>query len=176
MESCPDPVEVSEHSPLHVSCSASPTDSVTWRWLLSNGSASDFQTDTSNTCVMFNVSDITICRSPSKTSFHAATVSRDLFGGASLTCQVGSGVSHSCLIDVIREYPPPTPQPHTLPPSLPIITASCPFFALLCLPKLQALVYGVLHPTTAIGDYAIGLEELSANEQFLDDAQTAVSL
>ena len=115
MESCPDPVEVSEHSPLHTSCSASPTDSVTWRWLLSNGSASDFQTDTSNTCVMFNVSDITICRNPSKTSFHAANVSRDLFGGASLTCQVGSGVSHSCLIDVIREYPP---IPHTHPSSV----------------------------------------------------------
>ena len=122
MESCPDPVEVSEHSPLHMSCSASPTDSVTWRWLLSNGSASDFQTDTSNTCVMFNVSDATICRNPSKTSFHAANVSRDLFGGANLTCQVSSGVSHSCLIDVIREYPPP-PHPH---PSLPTITANCP--------------------------------------------------
>ena len=36
---------------------------------------------------------------------------------------------------------------------------------------------GIRHPsTTAIVDYAIGLEKLSANEQFFDDAQTAVSL
>ena len=42
--------------------------------------------------------------------------------------------------------------------------------------KLQALVHDTLPPTTAIVDYAIGLEELSANEQFFDDAQTAVSL
>ena len=37
--------------------------------------------------------------------------------------------------------------------------------------KHQALVYD-----TAIVDYAIGLEKLSANEQFLDDAQMAVRL
>ena len=37
--------------------------------------------------------------------------------------------------------------------------------------KLQALVYDILPPTTAIG-----LEKLSANEQFFDDAQMAVSL
>jgi len=42
--------------------------------------------------------------------------------------------------------------------------------------KLQALVYDILPSTTAIVDYAIGLEKLSANEQVLDDAQTAVSL
>ena len=42
--------------------------------------------------------------------------------------------------------------------------------------KLQALVYHILPPTTAIIDYAIGLGKLSANEQFFDDAQTAVSL
>ena len=30
--------------------------------------------------------------------------------------------------------------------------------------KLQALVYDILPPTTAIADYAIGLEKLSANE------------
>ena len=42
--------------------------------------------------------------------------------------------------------------------------------------KLQALVYDILPPTTAIADYAIGLEKLSANEQFIDDAQMAVSL
>ena len=42
--------------------------------------------------------------------------------------------------------------------------------------KLQALVYDIRSPTTAIVDYAIGLEKLSANEQFLYDAQTAVSL
>ena len=48
------------------------------------------------------------------------------------------------------------------------------------LPKLRALVFDILPPTTAIVDYAIGLKKnkkkLSANEQFLDDAQTAVSL
>ena len=32
--------------------------------------------------------------------------------------------------------------------------------------KLQALVYDIVPPTTAILDYAIGLEKLSANEQF----------
>ena len=39
--------------------------------------------------------------------------------------------------------------------------------------KFQALVYGVLPPTTAIVDYAIGLEKLS-DERFFDDAQMAV--
>ena len=42
--------------------------------------------------------------------------------------------------------------------------------------KLQALVYDILPSTTAIADYAIGREKLSANEQFFDDAQMAVSL
>ena len=42
--------------------------------------------------------------------------------------------------------------------------------------KLQALVYDILPPTTAVVDYAIGLENLSANEQFSDDAETAESL
>ena len=42
--------------------------------------------------------------------------------------------------------------------------------------RLQALVYDILPPTTAIVDYAIGLEKLPASEQFFDDAQTAVSL
>ena len=42
--------------------------------------------------------------------------------------------------------------------------------------KLQALVYDVLPPATVIVDYAIGLEKLSANEQFFDHAQTAVGL
>ena len=42
--------------------------------------------------------------------------------------------------------------------------------------KLQALVHDILSPTTAIADYAIGLEKLSAKEQFIDDAQTARSL
>ena len=41
--------------------------------------------------------------------------------------------------------------------------------------KLQALVYDILPPTTAIVDYATGLEKLSANKQFFDDAQMAVS-
>ena len=42
--------------------------------------------------------------------------------------------------------------------------------------KLQVLVYDSLTPTTATVDDAIGLEKLSANEQFFHDAQTAVSL
>ena len=37
-----------------------------------------------------------------------------------------------------------------------------------------ALVYDTLLPTTATVDYAIGLDKLSANEQFFDDVQTAV--
>ena len=42
--------------------------------------------------------------------------------------------------------------------------------------KVQALVYNVLPPATAIVDYAIGLGKLSANEQFFVDAQMVVSL
>ena len=42
--------------------------------------------------------------------------------------------------------------------------------------KLQALEYDILSPTTTIVEYAIGFEKLSANEQFFDDDQTAVSL
>ena len=42
--------------------------------------------------------------------------------------------------------------------------------------QLLALLYDSLPPTTAIVDYAKGLEKLSANEQLFDDAQTAVSL
>ena len=42
--------------------------------------------------------------------------------------------------------------------------------------KLQALVYDILPPTTAIVDYTVGLEKLSAIEQFFNDAQMAVSL
>ena len=38
------------------------------------------------------------------------------------------------------------------------------------------LVYNIFPSTTAIVDYAMGLEELSANEQFFNDAKTAVSL
>ena len=41
--------------------------------------------------------------------------------------------------------------------------------------KLQVLVYDILPPATAIVDYAIGLEKLSACEQFFDDAQIAAS-
>ena len=50
-------------------------------------------------------------------------------------------------------------------------------FVCVCV-KFQALVYDILPPTTAIADYAIGLENLSlsGNKQFLDDAQMAVSL
>ena len=40
----------------------------------------------------------------------------------------------------------------------------------------QALVYDVLPPTSATADYAIGLEKLSANELFFDDAQKAARL
>ena len=43
-------------------------------------------------------------------------------------------------------------------------------------PRLQVLVYDILPPTTAIVDYAIGLEKLSANEQFFDYAEMAVTL
>ena len=43
-------------------------------------------------------------------------------------------------------------------------------------PNLQALVYDILPPTTAITDYAIGLEKLSANEQDFVAAQMAVGL
>ena len=42
--------------------------------------------------------------------------------------------------------------------------------------KLQALVYDILPSTTAVFSYAIGSRKLSANEQFLDGAQTVVSL
>ena len=42
--------------------------------------------------------------------------------------------------------------------------------------KLQALVYDILPSTTAVFSYAIGSRKLSANEQFLVGAQTAVSL
>ena len=42
--------------------------------------------------------------------------------------------------------------------------------------KLQALVYYILPPTTAVFSYAIGLRKLSANEQFFVGAQTLVSL
>ena len=46
-----------------------------------------------------------------------------------------------------------------------------------CVTKLKNFsVYGILTPTSAIADYAIGLERLSANGQLFDDAQTAVSL
>ena len=42
--------------------------------------------------------------------------------------------------------------------------------------QLPTLVYDILPPTTAVADYATGLEKLSANEQFFDDAQTAACL
>ena len=42
--------------------------------------------------------------------------------------------------------------------------------------KLQALAYDILPPTTATIDYAIGLEKLSANEQFFVDAETVIRL
>jgi len=41
---------------------------------------------------------------------------------------------------------------------------------------LQALVYDIFPPTTATTDYVIGLEKLSANEQFFVGAQMEVSL
>ena len=42
--------------------------------------------------------------------------------------------------------------------------------------KLQVLVYDILPSTTAVFSYAIGSRKLSANEQFVVGAQTAVSL
>ena len=42
--------------------------------------------------------------------------------------------------------------------------------------KLQALVYDILHSTTAVFSYAIGSRKLSANEQFFVGAQTVVRL
>ena len=39
--------------------------------------------------------------------------------------------------------------------------------------KLQALVYGILHPTTAINGNDISLRKLSANGQFFVSAQMA---
>ena len=42
--------------------------------------------------------------------------------------------------------------------------------------KLQALIYDILHSTTAVFSYAIGSRKLSANEQFFVGAQTVVSL
>ena len=42
--------------------------------------------------------------------------------------------------------------------------------------KLQALVYDILPPSTALLDYAIGLENPSANEQIFVGAQLAVHL
>ena len=42
--------------------------------------------------------------------------------------------------------------------------------------KLQALVYDILPPATAIVDYVLCLEKLPANQQFFDDAQIAASL
>ena len=42
--------------------------------------------------------------------------------------------------------------------------------------KLQALVYDILPSTNAIVNYAIGLKNMSANKQFFDDVQMAVSL
>ena len=41
--------------------------------------------------------------------------------------------------------------------------------------KNRHVVYDILPPTTAIADYAIGLEKLSANEEFFHDAQMAAS-
>ena len=40
--------------------------------------------------------------------------------------------------------------------------------------KLHALVYNIHPSTTAIVDYATGLEKLSANGHFYNDAQTAL--
>ena len=40
--------------------------------------------------------------------------------------------------------------------------------------KLKAVVYSILPSTTAMTDYAIGLEKLSANGQFFIGAEVAV--
>jgi len=40
--------------------------------------------------------------------------------------------------------------------------------------KLQALVYNILPPLTAIADYVTGHKKLSVNGQFYEDAQMVV--
>ena len=62
----------------------------------------------------------------------------------------------------------PTPWPPTSPRQVGQL--------LLLLLKLQALVYDILPPTTAITDYAVGLGKLSANGQLFVSYQMAVSL
>ena len=42
--------------------------------------------------------------------------------------------------------------------------------------ELQALVYDILSPTSAIIGYTVGLQKLSANRQFFFGAQMEVSL
>ena len=74
---------------------------------------------------------------------------------------------HHTQLDYVTEWPPPHP-----PPLRPFYFHIRPEVTLCS--KLQALVYDILPPTTAIVDYAIALEKLSANEQFFDDAQTAI--
>ena len=43
-------------------------------------------------------------------------------------------------------------------------------------PELQALVDDILPPTSAIIDYVLGLDKLSANGQFFAGAHMAISL
>ena len=90
--------------------------------------------------------------------------------------------SAGCITNVIRKRPP---SPALLfPNSPPYSYASAPSHRsevrrvgdIDLELKFQALVYGILPPTTAIVHYAIGLEKLSANEQFFGDAQTTISL
>ena len=59
-----------------------------------------------------------------------------------------------------------------LPLTFPLISAHFCRVA----PELQALVYDILPPTTAITDYAIGPEKLSANGQFFVGAEIVLSL
>ena len=51
----------------------------------------------------------------------------------------------------------------------------CQCYVLLQTPS-KVLVYGILPPTAAIVDYAVGLRKLSANEQFFVGAQMVVRL
>ena len=55
------------------------------------------------------------------------------------------------------------------------VAASCTATRHMIRFKLQALVDVILPPTTAVIGYALGLERLSANEQFFVEAQMAVS-
>ena len=93
----------------------------------------------------------------------------------------GASAKHDAGRDKASELPPALPTSIVLLPAVGdcecVLSAALAQLELLTHhPSLQALVYSILPSTTAIADYTIGLKKLSANEQFFDDAQTAVSL